>query len=115
MIKSLAVCIAAILRFFNLIFSNSKPPIPSKKPHAKSQDKIEVLFTGFTKNRRDELEALALEFNMRVCKTVTVGLNYLVCGYNAGPKKMADAKVRGAVLLFEEQFLLLLETGELPN
>ncbi|ECZ4839224.1 BRCT domain-containing protein, partial [Salmonella enterica] len=38
---------------------------------------------------------------------VTVGLSYLCCGENAGPKKISKAKTIGAVLMSEKSFLEL--------
>jgi NAD-dependent DNA ligase len=81
------------------------PPPPSNKP--------DVLFTGFPKPRRAELEAIASDCGMQVRKTVTQGLIYLCCGPNAGPKKIEGAREKGAFILFKDSFMLMLETGEL--
>lgn len=85
-------------------FIDPPPPI-SAKP--------DVLFTGFLKARRAELEAIAAAAGMRVRKTVTKDLIYLCCGPNAGPTKIEGAREKGAFILFEESFLGMLETGEL--
>lgn len=74
----------------------------------------EILFTGFKKDRRTELEEIAHEAGMVVRKNVTTNLDFLCAGSNAGPSKLADALDRGVTVLDEQQFLLMLETGEVP-
>jgi len=88
------------------------PPLRPKKyqdspPH--------IIFTGFPKAKRVELEAQATQAGMRVCATVTQDCAYLVAGPNAGPKKLETAKTVGALILDGEQFLSMLETGEIPD
>lgn len=83
------------------------PPPVSAKP--------DILFTGFPKARRAELEALATVAGMRVRKTVTKDLIFLCCGPNAGPIKVEGAREKGAFILFDESFLGMLETGELVD
>lgn len=87
-------------------FIDPPPPI-SAKP--------DVLFTGFLKARRAELEAIAADAGMRVRKTVTRDLVFLCCGPNAGPTKVEGAREKGAFIMFEESFLEMLETGELAD
>lgn len=75
---------------------------------------LEVCFTGFKKADKERLTALALENNLYVAKDVTVNLGILVCGYNAGPKKIERA-VNSAMkveIMDETEFLHFLETGE---
>lgn len=85
-----------------------------QKKRAAAQTAMEILFTGFPKDRRAELEALATSAGMVVRKTVTANLHLLCIGTNAGPSKIADAQQRGVMLLDETQFRHLLETGEVP-
>lgn len=68
----------------------------------------EVLFTGFPAARRDELEELAEMFDITVRKSVTVGLDYLVIGPNAGPSKIEKAEAVGAAVIDDEGFIELL-------
>ena len=77
--------------------------------------KIETCFTGFTKEDKERLTTIAKEKNMLVRETVTVKLDFLCGGYNAGSAKKEKAKNQGAIFLTEEQFLLMIETGELPE
>lgn len=70
--------------------------------------KIEICFTGFTKAKRAELEKKAEENGYLVRKSVTLNLNYLVCGKTAGPSKIAKANDSGVVILTEDEFLNLL-------
>jgi len=75
----------------------------------------EVCFTGFKKVDKDRLIKLAESSEMFVCSSVTVNLNYLCCGYNAGPKKIETSRHQGTVVLSEKQFINLIETGEIPE
>lgn len=52
---------------------------------------------------------------MNVVTTVTQGLNYICGGPNAGPKKMERARAQNCWVLDERQFLVFVETGELPD
>ena len=81
----------------------------------KRTDSLEILFTGFAKARRAQLEEAANESGMRVCKTVTVGLSFVCGGPTAGPTKLRNAQAKGVPVLDEADFLKLLETGELPE
>ena len=70
--------------------------------------KIEICFTGFTKAKRAELEKKAEKNGYLVRKSVTLNLNYLVCGKTAGPSKIAKANESGVVILTEDEFLNML-------
>lgn len=85
-----------------------------RRRRSASKQGVEILFTGFRKERRLELEALAESSGMTVRKQVTENLDFLCGGYNAGPTKLAEARANGVTLLNEEQFENLLETGEVP-
>lgn len=74
----------------------------------------EILFTGFSRGLRAELEAVATKAGMRVRTKVTQNLMYLVGGKNAVSAKLAGARAKGCIILNEEQFRALVETGELP-
>lgn len=91
----------------------SAPP----SPRAKRADtlEIEILFTGFPKARRAELESAADDAGMRLRKTVTQALNFICAGPNAGPTKLLKAQGQGVAVLDESDFLWLLQTGEMPE
>lgn len=75
---------------------------------------LEVCFTGFKKADKERLTALAKEKKLYVANDVTINLGILICGYNAGPKKIERA-VNSAMqveIMDEEEFLHFLETGE---
>lgn len=74
----------------------------------------EIAFTGFPAALRKELETRADQTGMLVRKSVTVGLSFLCTGPNAGPKKVAAALGMGVVLMDQEAFRWMLETGEIP-
>lgn len=76
---------------------------------------FEVCFTGFKKDDKERLISLATDNKMSVRTSVTQNLQVLCCGYNAGPKKVDAARMKGVVILDESQFQLLVETGEVPD
>lgn len=76
---------------------------------------FEVCFTGFKKDDKERLISLATDNKMSVRASVTQNLQVLCCGYNAGPKKVDAARMKGVVILDEKQFQLLVETGEVPD
>ena len=93
----------------------SPPPKPKPKKSTYDDDRPQILFTGFLKNRRSELERKSESEGLHVVKTPTIHLAYLCIGANAGPSKVLKARKAGAYILSETQFLQLLETGEIPD
>lgn len=91
-------------------------PTPPPDPMA-WRDKLPIIvcFTGFKAADKKRLSDLATKNHMQVNKTVSHGIRYLVCGYNAGPAKIDNAKYEGGEAITEQQFLDLLETGEMPS
>lgn len=63
-----------------------------------------ICFTGFNKTKKTELMQIAKNKGFVIKNDVTVGLSYLCCGENAGPKKISKAKTIGAVLMSEKSF-----------
>lgn len=63
-----------------------------------------VCFTGFTASEKDSLAAVAETKHLKVVKSVTLGLHYLVCGPNAGPKKLVTATAQGVAIISEDDF-----------
>lgn len=90
-------------------------PNPTRSLAANKSRALEICFTGFSKVDREYLETLAEIHDFKVRKTVTIHLNYLVTGSNAGPTKIADANRVGALILDEEEFHEMLDTGEVPE
>jgi len=82
-----------------------------------SADEIDVCFTGFKRDCAglERLTKLADSKGIKIRKSVTIRLNFLCYGYNAGPSKCEKAREQGAIALNESEFSLLLETGELPD
>lgn len=93
------------------------PPRPkgisTKRNNAKG--KPEICFTGFKSEDKKLLEELAEQSGMFIRTSVTASLDFLCCGYNAGPKKIEKARHQRVVALNESQFKELLETGEIPE
>lgn len=71
---------------------------------AEDSKPIEILFTGFSKTQRAELEELAESYDMTVRKSVTEGLNYLCAGPNAGPTKLTQAAESGVEIINLDEF-----------
>ncbi|HGM4722915.1 TPA: hypothetical protein ACKPZ3_002238 [Serratia marcescens] len=79
------------------------------------KEKFDICFTGFSKNRRAELELLAKSNDILVRKTVANELKLLCYGYNAGPSKLSLARKNGAIILDENEFICFVESGEIPE
>lgn len=75
----------------------------------------DICFTGFKKEDKEFLTNLAKQKNLNIRSSVTKNLAFLCCGYNAGPKKIETARKQGVIVLNENQFKTMLETGELPE
>ncbi|EWH03720.1 hypothetical protein [Halomonas sp. BC04] len=78
-------------------------------------DNLEILFPGFAKDRRAQLEAAATEAKIQVRKTVTQAYFFIFADPNAGPTKLRKAQGQGVSVLDESDFLWLLQTGEMPG
>lgn len=86
---------------------------PPSRAQPKSHDLLDVCFTGFKSDDKKRLIQLSESKGLVVRSTVTKKLNFLCCGYNAGPKKIEKARSQGVIALNENQFIHLLETGEI--
>jgi len=87
--------------------------MPSRDGWNNKEGKFEVCFTGFRKADKEHLEAMAAEANFKVRSKPTKGLGLLVCGYNAGPSKVAEAIRMSVPVVYEiEGFIDYLENGE---
>ncbi len=91
------------------------PPPPKIKKNVPPDNRLQILFTGFAKALRIELEEQAEFAGLRVMKTRAVGTNldFLVFGKTAGPKKISKAMQQETYIVSEKQFYVLAETGEL--
>lgn len=96
-----------------------QPPVhlaPQQNPSTIiSSPSLEILFTGFPKARRAELEGYACKAGMRLRKTVSKELSFVCAGPNAGPTKLRKAQSQGVAVLDEADLVWLLETGEMPE
>ncbi|OXE98665.1 hypothetical protein BC749_10740 [Flavobacterium araucananum] len=81
----------------------------------KAELKIEICFTGFSPTEKILLTKLAEENNFHIAKSITVNLNFLCCGENAGPSKMKKAEEQNVISLSAEEFRNLITTGEIPQ
>jgi NAD-dependent DNA ligase len=81
-------------------YQNRERWISSKPTDSRST----VCFSGFTTGEKDALVKLAEEKNLRVVGSVTRDLQLLVCGPNAGPKKLEKASAQGVAIISEEDF-----------
>lgn len=88
------------------IYANAKP---------RKEKQTQVCFTGFSSTEKLALGALAQDARLEVVASVTKSLAFLCAGENAGPTKLEKAKAQGNHVLSKEQFLRLLETGEISD
>lgn len=102
-----------IIQYFDQADTLLADPFPPPPP--KPRQKTQILFTGFKSDKRKTLEQLAKGRGMDVRSTVTQNLIYLCCGSNAGPTKVRKAQEQNVFIIDEKQFLILLDTGELPD
>lgn len=84
-----------------------RPTGPTLKPRPQKQWQTAVLFTGFSAQRRDELEALAISAGWSVRVSVGSTLDYLVSGPKGGPSKVAKAEELGVTVIDEDTFRAL--------
>lgn len=121
--------IVEILQGADLLLDDAAPPAPKPSPSAYAataasssrpapkaapSGKNQILFTGFVASERADLEQKAEDFGMKVMKTPGKALTFLCYGDNAGPAKVTKAQEAGAFIIDSEQFLTLIQTGELP-
>ena len=85
--------------------------IEVQKPKVKPL--LEVCFTGFSKDEKETLSKLAESKQCLVRKSVTVDLDVLCYGDNAGPAKIRNARNKGILILEKDAFRMLIETGEI--
>ena len=81
----------------------------------KIERKVEICFTGFSPTEKSLLTKFAEENNFHIAKSITVNLNFLCCGENAGPSKIKKAEEQNVILLNADEFRNLIETGEIPR
>ena len=62
------------------------------KTFANTDKKMEVCFTGFSKEEKKELIQIATDKNLFIRTDVSSRLSLLVCGPNTGPSKLKKAK-----------------------
>lgn len=114
----------------DLLLNEAAPPAPSTRTRATPMEFAaaaaasgqpstpngihQVLFTGFAAAQRVELELRAEQSGLKVMKTAGKSLTFLCYGDNAGPTKVIKAQEAGAFIIDSEQFLHLIQTGELP-
>ncbi len=80
------------------------------------ESKLEVCFTGFKEDKKEELKSVAEKENLFVRTDVTKNLDLLVCGETPGPRKIEKArKANVAIVNSEEGFMNFLETGEVAE
>jgi len=79
-----------------------------------NDDRLQVCFTGFSVSKKKELVELAGKNNFKIVASVTKNLDFLCGGENAGFRKIEKAESQGVQFLTEEQFINLVDTGEIP-
>ena len=86
-----------------------------KHLHTKKRntERVEVCFTGFSDIEKAELISIAREANIQVRGSVTMNLDMLICGNNAGPSKIKSAQGKGISRTNRKGFEKFIETGEI--
>lgn len=98
-----------------LLLDPFSPAPPRIERERKTDDRPQILFTGFAAVQRAHLESLSDAAGLRVVKTVTQGIAFLCAGPNAGPAKVAKSRAQGVYIVKEPELHALLDTGELPD
>jgi len=89
--------------------------IYSQRPR-KTQEKLnQICFTGFSASVKAELQEKAKQAQLQIVTRITKNLRYLCAGDNAGPAKMKEAIEKEVIIINKQQFLKIIETGELPD
>ncbi|MFN3881480.1 MAG: BRCT domain-containing protein [Nitrincola lacisaponensis] len=87
---------------------------PTRKRPVETDGRVSVLFTGLGNALKPYAISLAEEHDLRVVqKSVSARLGYLVTGPTAGPSKLSKARQLGVDVISYEEFLKLIETGEI--
>lgn len=96
---------------------NQHSPVPSQRETKEEfpRNNLEICFTGFKKENKKILETLAINHGLTVRASVSKNLNFLVLGANAGPRKIEQGQEVNAIFLSENEFLEMIETGEIPQ
>lgn len=90
------------------VYTNLKPK--------KSKNKgAQICFTGFGVTQKEQLSEQATAAGLCVVGSVTKGLTFLCVGNNPGDSKLQKAHDQNVQFLNQQQFKLLIETGELPT
>jgi hypothetical protein len=95
------------------LLDRSAAPVTTSGAH--HDRPLEILFIGFDAESRQEMEEEAELEGLKVRKSVTQNLDFLCAGPNTGPRKLAEARNKGIVVMDEAQFFELLDTGVLPS
>ncbi len=90
-------------------------------PTKRGAEKLQICFTGFSAALKKDLSQKATNNGMHVAKSVVQGLDFLCIYGDLSPgrillnKKIVKARNQGSILLNENQYNDLLETGEIPE
>jgi NAD-dependent DNA ligase len=90
-------------------YEQNPPPIqkPRVVKHRNPSELPEICFTGFkSEDKNNLIEAARRKFH--VASNVTGKLEYLVCGFRAGPSKVAKASAQGVQLITEDEFRFMI-------
>ncbi len=89
--------------------------IYSQSSRSPKDTRLKICITGFSNSRKAELKAIASTAGFRVVTGVTKNLEFLCVGEDPGPSKLQKAQEQNVQIITEQQMLMLLETGELPD
>ena len=89
--------------------------IYNQRPKRTMEKLDEICFTGFSSSVKKQLQQKAKDAHLKVVTEVTKNLRYLCVGENAGPSKLKEVKDKQVILINQEQFMTMIERGELPS
>jgi DNA ligase (NAD+) len=106
---------ATFRHILSLNFNLIRTPLVSEQAQVDSPLKDKgIVFTGkMQQGSREEMQARARELGAKVQTAVSGKTDYLVCGENVGATKLARAAKVGARVIFEADYLQLIETGSI--
>lgn len=82
------------------------------KTFANTDKKMEVCFTGFSKEEKKELIQIATDKNLFIRTDISSRLSLLVCGLNTGPSKLEKAKTLSIKIINgKQEFINFLESN----
>jgi hypothetical protein len=98
-----------------LLHHSSQIASTSRGRRPRADDRVEICMDGFSARDKQRFESLASNAGMTVVGSITKRLRFLCVGPRPSSAKINLARQQRAIILTENQFHRLLETGEIPD